>query len=162
MYSKGTGSSNPPLSAINFKGLLKSNKPFFRASIAFMRDSMRDVLKNACGLPVDAKVMQIDFCGADVHVSKHLLRPARTNAARDLAQFSARFGTPLTCASIVLAHCMQRARRKISRLSAFRLSELHAYSRYHFWASCSGTSPYSPLSDSKSQIPLFNFFARPI
>ena len=85
-----------------------------------------------------------------------------TNAARDLAQFSARFGTPLTCASIVLAHCMQRARRKISRLSAFRLSELHAYSRYHFWASCSGTSPYSPLSDSKSQIPLFNFFARPI
>ena len=82
-----------------------------------------------------------------------------TNAARDLAQFSARFGT---CASIVLAHCMQRARRKISRLSAFRLSELHAYSRYHFWASCSGTSPYSPLSDSKSQIPLFNFFARPI
>ena len=87
---------------------------------------------------------------------------APTNAARDLAQFSARFGTPLTCASIVLAHCMQRARRKISRLSAFRLSELHAYSRYHFWASCSGTSPYSPLSDSKSQIPLFNFFARPI
>lgn len=86
----------------------------------------------------------------------------RTNAARDLAQFSARFGTPLTCASIVLAHCMQRARRKISRLSAFRLSELHAYSRYHFWASCSGASPYSPLSDSKSQIPLFNFFARPI
>ena len=85
-----------------------------------------------------------------------------TNAARDLAQFSARFGTPLTCASIVLAHCMQRARRKISRRSAFRLSELHAYSRYHFWASCSGTSPYSPLSDSKSQIPLFNFFARPI
>lgn len=77
VYSKGTGSSNLPLSAINFKGLLKSNKPFFRASIAFMRDSMRDVLKNACGLPVDAKVMQIDFCGADVHVSKHLLRPAR-------------------------------------------------------------------------------------
>lgn len=60
VYSKGTGSSNLPLSAINFKGLLKSNKPFFRASIAFMRDSMRDVLKNACGLPVDAKVMQID------------------------------------------------------------------------------------------------------
>ena len=89
-------------------------------------------------------------------------RAVMTNAARDLAQFSARFGTPLTCASIVLAHCMQRARRKISRLSAFRLSELHAYSRYHFWASCSGTSPYSPLSDSKSQIPLFNFFARPI
>ena len=77
MYSKGTGSSNLPLSAINFKGLLDFNKPFFRASIAFMRDSMRDVLKNACGLPVDAKVMQIDFCGADVHVSKHLLRPAR-------------------------------------------------------------------------------------
>lgn len=42
-----------------------------------IRDSMRDVLKNVCGLPVDAKVMQIDFCGADVHVSKHLLRPAR-------------------------------------------------------------------------------------
>lgn len=77
VYSKGTGSSNLPLSAINFKGLLKLSKPFFRASIAFMRDSMRDVLKNACGLPVDAKVMQIDFCGADVHVSKHLLRPAR-------------------------------------------------------------------------------------
>lgn len=96
-------------------------------------------------------------------VQELLLAEARwTNAARDLAQFSARFGTPLTCASIVLAHCMQRARRKISRLSAFRLSELHAYSRYHFWASCSGTSPYSPLSDSKSQIPLFNFFARPI
>ena len=98
------------------------------------------------------------------HVFLHTLwaGSAYTNAARDLAQFSARFGTPLTCASIVLAHCMQRARRKISRLSAFRLSELHAYSRYHFWASCSGTSPYSPLSDSKSQIPLFNFFARPI
>ena len=95
-------------------------------------------------------------------VRKLSARPFYTNAARDLAQFSARFGTPLTCASIVLAHCMQRARRKISRLSAFRLSELHAYSRYHFWASCSGTSPYSPLSDSKSQIPLFNFFARPI
>ena len=97
------------------------------------------------------------------HAWHYLVNPgSSTNAARDLAQFSARFGTPLTCASIVLAHCMQRARRKISRLSAFRLSELHAYSRYHFWASCSGTSPYSPLSDSKSQIPLFNFFARPI
>lgn len=45
---------NLPLSAINFKGLLNFNKPFFRTSIAFMRDSMRDVLKNACGLPVDA------------------------------------------------------------------------------------------------------------
>ena len=77
MYSKGTGSSNLPLSARNFKGLLKSNKPFFRTSITFMRDSMRDVLKNTCGLPVDAKVMQIDLSGADVHVSKHLLRPAR-------------------------------------------------------------------------------------
>lgn len=96
------------------------------------------------------------------HFSSMSGTKTKTNAARDLAQFSARFGTPLTCASIVLAHCMQRARRKISRLSAFRLSELHAYSRYHFWASCSGTSPYSPLSDSKSQIPLFNFFARPI
>ena len=77
VYSKGTGSSNLPLSAINFKGLLSFSKPFFRALIVVMRDSMRDVLKNACGLPVDAKVMQIDFCGADVHVSKHLLRPAR-------------------------------------------------------------------------------------
>ena len=77
VYSKGTGSSNLPLSAINFKGLLKSNKPFFRASIAFMRDSMRDVLKNACGFPVDTKVMQIDLSGADIHVPEHLLRPAR-------------------------------------------------------------------------------------
>lgn len=42
-----------------------------------MRDSMRDVLKNACGFPVDTEVMQIDFCGANVHVSKYLLRPAR-------------------------------------------------------------------------------------
>ena len=76
VYSKGTGSSNLPLSAINFKGLLDFNKPFFRISITFMRDSMRDVLKNACGLPVDAKVVQIDLSGADVHVSEHLLRPA--------------------------------------------------------------------------------------
>ena len=29
---------------------------------------MRDVLKNACGLPVDTKVMQINFRGAYVHL----------------------------------------------------------------------------------------------
>ena len=87
---------------------------------------------------------------------------ALTNAARNSAQFSAQFGTPLTCAFLQLAHCMQRARKKFSGLFAFRLSELYVYSRYHFRASCSGTSPYSPLSDSKSQIPLFSFFARPI
>ena len=77
VYSKGTGSSNLPLSAINFKGLLKSNKPFFRALIVVMRDSMRDVLKNTRSFPVDAEVVQIDLSGADVHVSEHLLRPAR-------------------------------------------------------------------------------------
>lgn len=75
MYSKGTGSSNLPLSAINFKGLLNFNKPFFGISIAFLRDSMRDVLKNACGLPVDAKVVQIDLSGPQVLVSEHFLRP---------------------------------------------------------------------------------------
>ncbi len=41
-----------------------------------MRDSMRDVLKNARGFPVDTKVMQIDLSGADVHVPEHLLCPA--------------------------------------------------------------------------------------
>ena len=76
VYSKGTGSSNLPLSAINFKGLLSFSKPFFRALIVVMRDSMRDVLKNARGFPVDTKVMQIDLSGADVHVPEHLLCPA--------------------------------------------------------------------------------------
>ena len=77
VYSKGTGSSNLPLSARNFKGLLVFSKPFFCAFIFAMRDFMRDVFKNASSFPVDTKVMQIDLCGADVHVSKHLLRPAR-------------------------------------------------------------------------------------
>lgn len=42
-----------------------------------MRDFMRDAFKNACGFPVDLQIMQIDFRGADVHMSEHLLCPAR-------------------------------------------------------------------------------------
>ncbi len=38
----------------------------------------------------------------------HSLARDLTNAARDLAQFSARFGTPLTYKLSKLAHCMQR------------------------------------------------------
>jgi len=42
-----------------------------------------------------------------ITVALSLLKP-ETNAARDLAQFSARFGTPLTYKLSKLAHCMQR------------------------------------------------------
>ena len=58
------------------------NKPFFGISIAFLRDSMRDVLKNACGLPVDAKVVQIDLSGRRVIKSEHFLRPVRVVKVR--------------------------------------------------------------------------------
>lgn len=43
---------------------------------------MRDVLKNACGLPVDAKVVQIDLSGPQVLVSEHFLRPVRVVKVR--------------------------------------------------------------------------------
>ena len=40
------------------------------------------VFKNACGLPVDAKVVQIDLSGPQVLVSEHFLRPVRVVKVR--------------------------------------------------------------------------------